>query len=93
MRKLYLVGGQNVELEENDELFLEYFMVEELKDCGPVFGIEITGRRGAELTREYTGAISDDVGFVRRLAEKLYLGVVTPISLVEQVDQLLEVFA
>lgn len=93
MKKLYLVGDQNIELEEREELYLEYFMVEEQKECGAVFGIEITGRRGAEITREYTGAISDDVGFVRRLAEKLYLGVVTPITLAEQVDQLLEVFA
>ena len=92
MKKRYLTNCRQIELEDHNELLLEYYMVKEEKECGPVYGIEITGYRGGECTREYTGAISEDVGFVRRLLEKLYLGAVTPVTLAAQVDQLLELY-
>ncbi len=92
MNDRYLTGCRQIELENHDELLLEYYMVKEEKECGTVYGIEITGYRGSECMREYTGAISADVGLVRRLLEKLYLGTVTPFTLAEQVDQLLELY-
>ena len=93
MKTRYFVGLRQIELDNREELLLEYYLVEEGKERGPVFGIEITGRYESKpqhpFTQEYTGPISDDAGLVRRLAEKLCLGTVTPFTLLEQVDQLL----
>ena len=94
MERLIYEGEETVMDEEMQEFRLRYYLREDLRDLSSgrcLYGIRIVcGRKmdGQWKTEEETAeAISDSRDYVRFLLEKFRRGRVTPVSLLELVDE------
>ncbi len=91
MRKLYLEGTKIMIMEDNKEVQLDYYLVEDYKDRGQdisLYGIKIVKHLENYMETEYTDPISYSREIVKEIAHKLWDNGVTLISMLEIVDDL-----
>lgn len=91
MKKLFLEGTKTLVLEDNKEVKLDYYLVEENKHCGQpayLYGIKIVKHLEDYLETEYTEPISYSRDFVKEIVHKLWHNGVTLVSMFEIVDDL-----
>ncbi len=91
MRKLYLEGTKKLVMEDNKEVQLDYYLVEDYKDRGQVislYGIKIVKHMDSYLETEYTEPISYSRDIVKDMVHKLCDNGVTLVSMFEIVDDL-----
>jgi len=91
MKKLYLEGTNTMLLEDNKEVKLDYYLVEDYKECRQqvlLYGIKIVKHLEDYLETEYTDPISNSRDLVKEMVHKLWYNGVTLISMLEIVDDL-----
>lgn len=91
MKKLYLEGTKTLIMEDNKELKLDYYLVEDHKEFGQqtlLYGIKIVKHLEDCLETEYTEPISYSRDFVKEIVHKLWNNDVTLVSMLEIVDDL-----
>ena len=91
MRKLYLEGTKTMIMEDNKEVQLDYYLVEDYKDRGQdisLYGIKIVKHLDDCLETEYTDPISYSRDIVKEMVHKLWNNGVTLVSMLEIVDDL-----
>lgn len=91
MRKLYLEGTKTMVLEDNKELTLDYYLVEDYKDRRQdvmLYGIKIVQHMEDYLETEYTEPISYSKDVVKEMVHKLWCNGVTLVTMFEVVDDL-----
>ncbi len=91
MEKLYLEGTKTMILEDNKEVQLDYYLVEDYKDRGQdisLYGIKIIKHLENCLEAEYTDPISYSRDIVKEMVHKLWHNGVTIVSMIEIVDDL-----
>lgn len=92
MRKQYLKGTRKIKLEGLRNIETKYYLVEENREgcgkSGKLFGIEIIKTESDVTESEYTGAISHSKEIVEEILLKLMDNYITPISLIEIVDEI-----
>lgn len=93
--KRYLKGNHDLHDEKNRNMQLSYYLVEDTRDKEEnrsLYSIQITKKRDhggwMETEEDITPALSDSKEMVERMIEKLVKGVVTPVSLIEIVDDM-----
>jgi hypothetical protein len=92
MKKLYLEGTKTLIMEDNKEVKLDYFLVEECKDRGQqvlLYGIKIVKHLESYLETEYTEPISYSRDDVKNMVHKLWKNEVTLVSMLEIVDDMI----
>jgi hypothetical protein len=92
MKKLYLEGTKTLMLDNDKEVKLEYYLVEDCKDFGQqvlLYGIKIVKHLENYLETEYTDPISYSRDFVKEVVHKLCSNEVTIVSMLEVVDDLI----
>lgn len=95
MRKLYLEGTKTMVMEDNKEVQLDYYLVEDFKDRGQdisLYGIKIVKHLEDYLETEYTEPISYSRDIVENMVHKLWNNGVTLVSMLEIVDDLVSDF-
>jgi hypothetical protein len=96
MKKLFLEGTKTIVLEDNQEVKLDYYLVEDHKYQGQqtlLYGIKIVEHLGDYLETEYTEPISYSRDFVKEIVHKLWNNEVTLVSMFEIVDDLITEYA
>jgi hypothetical protein len=91
MRKLYLEGTKTMVLEDNKELKLDYYLVEDYKDRRQevmLYGIKIVQHMENYLETECTDPISYSKDTVKEMVHKLCSNGVTLVTMLEVVDDL-----
>ena len=91
MRKLYLEGTKTMMLEDNKEVQLDYYLVEDFKDRGQdisLYVIKIVKHLEDYLETEYTEPISYSRDIVKDMVHKLWNNGVTLVTMLEIVDDL-----
>jgi hypothetical protein len=91
MKKLYLEGTKIMILENDKEVKLDYYLVEDCKERGQqvlLYGIKIVKHLENYLEMEYTDPISYSKDLVKGIVHKLWCNEVTPYSMLEIVDDL-----
>ncbi len=91
MRKLYLEGTKIMVMEDNKEVQLDYYLVEDFKERGQdisLYGIKIVKHLENCLETEYTDPISYSRDIVKDMVHKLWYNGVTLVSMLEIVDDL-----
>lgn len=91
MEKLYFEGTKILNLEDNSEVKLDYYLVEELKECNhqaSLYGIKIVKHLESYLETEYTEPISHSKDIVKKMVHKLWSNEVTLVSMLEIVDDM-----
>jgi hypothetical protein len=91
MEKLYLEGTKTMVLENNTELKLDYYLVEDQKDHEQdimLYGIKIVQHMENNSESEYTEPISYSKDVVKEMVHKLWYFDVTLTSMLEIVDDL-----
>ena len=91
MKKLYLEGTNTMLLEDNKEVKLDYYLVEDYKECRQqvlLYGIKIVKHLENYLETEYTDPISNSRDLVKEMVHKLWHNGVTLISMFEIVEDL-----
>ncbi len=91
MKKLYLEGTKTIILEDDKEIKLDYYLVEDYKERGQQvlsYGIKIVKHMENYLETEYTDPISYSRDIVKGIVHKLWHNEVTLISMLEIVDDL-----
>ncbi len=91
MRKLYLEGTKRMMLEDNKEVQLDYYLVEDFKDRGQdisLYGIKIVRHLEDYLETEDTEPISYSRDIVKDMVHKLWNNEVTLVTMLEIVDDL-----
>lgn len=91
MRKLYLEGTKRMMLEDNKEVQLDYYLVEDFKDRGhdiSLYGIKIVRHLEDYLETEDTEPISYSRDIVKDMVHKLWNNEVTLVTMLEIVDDL-----
>lgn len=91
MRKYKLLFRNEVTLEDDRKMRLEYGLVENRSssDGEPYYGIQIIKYLDDNLEMEEVKGVSNSKGLVESITEILYRHVVTPISMVEIIDDLI----
>jgi uncharacterized protein (DUF2267 family) len=96
MKRFSLIGERNVKLENQMEMVLKYYLVEgPSKEQGDMdrsiflYGIKIEKQFGRIVESEEVEALSYSKEVVLQLIQKLIECTVTPITLVEVVDELI----
>lgn len=85
MNEIFIEQHQLV-LDDGSEMRLRYYVTEEMiKNSGNLYGIGVK-LLGAHMESEYTGPISESVNWVSNLCRKIASGLVTPIGLIDVVD-------
>ncbi len=85
----YEFKGKRIEkIVPEREMVLEYFIVRECREGKeePFYGIEIRKTEGAQSEKEIVRGISYEKDLVEGLLDRMFRGIVTPMSLVEVVD-------
>lgn len=88
--KLYFEGSQIIVLEQEKEVQLDYYLVEEenvLHESNP-YGIRIVQKSSEEIIEEYSDAISYDKNKVLFFIEKLKKNGVPASTFLEIIDDL-----
>lgn len=91
MKKLYLEGTRTLVLEDNKELKLDYYLVEDHKDFGSqalLYGVKIVEHLENCLQSEYSDPLSYSRDYVQNIVHKLWYNEVTLVSMLEIVDDL-----
>ncbi len=91
MKQVQLLFSSKVKLEDDQELALDYFLTEiisEVDRVTPYFGVGVTKQSGATSETDEVCGVSASKETAMWILEKLYRNQVTPISLVEIVDEL-----
>lgn len=91
MEKLYLEGTKTMLLENNKELKLDYYLVEEQKSNEQnalLYGIKIVQHMENNSESEYTDPISYSKDLVKGMVHKLWYYDVTLTSMLEIVDDM-----
>ncbi len=91
MKKLFLEGTKTLVLEDNKEVILDYYLVEDYKygeRQALLYGIKIVKHLGDCLETEYTEPISYSRDIVKEIVHKLWHNEVTLVSMCEIVDDL-----
>ncbi len=91
MRKLYLEGTKTMIMEDNKEIQLDYYLVEDFRDRGQdisLYGIKIVRHLEDYLETEYTEPISYSRDIVKDMVHKLWNNGVTIVTMLEIVDDL-----
>jgi hypothetical protein len=91
MRKLYLEGTKTMKMEDNKEVQLDYYLVEDFRDRGQdisLYGIKIVKHLEEYLETEYTEPISYSRDVVKDMVHKLWDNGVTLVTMLEIVDDL-----
>lgn len=88
--KLYLECSKTIVQDNNKELQLEYYLVEEnRKDWeDSAYGIKIIQHGDLSTDSEYTEPISYSKEIVEKMVRVLWVNTVTPTSMLEIVDDL-----
>lgn len=99
MERLFLEGIKTLYLENEQELHLEYYLVEELREeamniswsCkdSSLYGIRIMETDGEEIRTEYTNPISYSYDYVKPMVHLLWKNDVTISTMLEIVDDLI----
>lgn len=93
MKRIDLIGERNVELEDQREMVLNYYLIEEPSkangDMNYLYGIKIEKQFGGIVESEEVEAISYSKEVVLQLINTLMECTVTPMTLVEVVDDLI----
>ncbi len=93
MKRIDLIGERNVELEDQREMVLNYYLIEEPSkangDMNYLYGIKIEKQFGGIVELEEVEALSYLKEFVLQLIDTLMECTVTPMALVEVVDDLI----
>lgn len=91
MRKLYLEGTKTLIMEDDNEVQMDYYLVEDFKDRRQnisLYGIKIVKHLEDYLEAEYTEPISYSREIVKDMVHKLWNNEVTLVSMLEIVDDL-----
>lgn len=92
MKELRLQKEQVLQLENNKGVKLEYYLtIEDSADeeWGSIYGIQVIKKDGDFVEEEATGGITYSKELALEILNKLFLFQVTPISVIEIVDELL----
>lgn len=93
MKRFDLIGERNVELEDQREMVLNYYLIEELSkangDMNYLYGIKIEKQFGGIVESEEVEALLYSKEVVLQLINTLMECTVTPMTLVEVVDELI----
>lgn len=97
MIKNYLIDNTELQDEKSRSLILDYFLVEETRteeeEVKFLYGIQITKKMVVngvlQQEQEMTPALSCSRIFVEKMIHKLINGTVTPMGLIEVVDDLI----
>ena len=93
MKQIDLIGERIVELEDQREMVLKYFIIEEPSkakgDMDYLYGIKIEKQFGGIVESEEVEALSYLKEVVLQLINTLMECTVTPMTLVEVVDELI----
>lgn len=92
MKEWISEGKVIIELETTEKMEVEYYLVKEVKMeyIEPVYGIAIEKRKNGSVEVEETGGIATSLEPVKGMIEKLRCCKITPMSLIEVIDDLLE---
>lgn len=91
MKKLYLEGTKTLILDDNKQVKLDYYLVEDLRNRGQeisLYGIKIVKHLDDYLETEYTEPISYSRVIVKEMVRKLWVNGVTITTMLEIVDDL-----
>jgi hypothetical protein len=94
MNKLYLEGTRTMILEDNREMQLDYYLVEECREYGQqtlLYGVKIVKHVEDWLETEYSDPISYSKDLVKEIIHKLWYNEVTLITMLEVVDDLVSI--
>ncbi len=91
MEKLYLEGRKVLLLENQKEIQLDYYLVEEYKKSNnkALYGIRIMEHLDGNLLTEYTQPISESKDKVKFIVHKLWDNEVTLVTMLEVADDLI----
>lgn len=91
MRVLDLTGSKIVELDDGRSLGLEYYMITTYREADgqPIYGVMVEKQDGEEMEVESVEQLSYSRQEVSDLLEVIYNNTVTPMSLVEVLDELM----
>lgn len=93
MKRIDLIGVRDVELEDQREMVLNYFLIEEPSkasgDMNYLYGIKIEKQFGGIVESEEVEALLYSKEVVLQLIDILMECTVTPMTLVEVVDDLI----
>lgn len=93
MKRIDLIGERNVELEDQREMVLNYYSIEETSkangDMNYLYGIKIEKQFGGIVESDEVEALSYSKEIVLELINTLMECTVTPMTLVEVVDELI----
>lgn len=93
MKRIDLIGERNVELEDQREMVLHYYLIEEPSKANGsmnyLYGIKIEKQFGGIVESEEVEALSYSKEVVLQLINTLMECTVTPMTLVEVVDELI----
>ena len=89
---MYLVANEDVTLENGTNMELNYFLTEEdgEESQAPLYGICINKCVKRQMESEQTGALSMSKDFVLNLCKKLARNTITPMVMLEVIDDLIE---
>jgi hypothetical protein len=96
MEKLFFEGTKQLTLDDNTEVKLDYYLVEELREeeqRKSLFGIKIVRHGDSYLEAEYTEPISYSRDIVKEMVHKLWKNEVTLVSMLEIVDDMVSEYA
>ena len=96
MKRIDLIGERNVELEDQREMVLNYYLIEEpskangdMNSMNFLYGIKIEKQFGGIVESEEVEALSYSKEVVLQLINTLMECTVTPMTLIEVVDELI----
>ena len=91
MKQVQLLYSNNVLLEDSRNMRLDYSLTEKVSEADqltPFYGVQVTKYLGDLMESEEAWGISDSKDIVVSILKKLHHYQVTPISMVEIVDEL-----
>lgn len=90
MRILDLIGSKLVDLGDGRSIALEYYILSTFSkgDGQPLYGVVVRKQEGELVEEEVVEAMSDCRGAIEEIAKILFVNTVTPMCLVEVIDEL-----
>lgn len=90
MKQIFLEGKKTVQLEDNRVMDLAYYLLENSREDNTVlYGIKITKTIDEYTESEEVDAISYSKEFVQQIIQTLMKNEVTPISMIEIIDEII----
>ncbi|BCN30039.1 DUF6514 family protein [Anaeromicropila herbilytica] len=94
MKNKILVGSKTIELEDMRMMSLEYYLLEHVSEENKekaLYGVKITKKIDDYMESEEVDAISYSKEFVEQMIKQLMDNDVTPISMIEIIDEMITV--